>query len=147
MTLKSWVNNKWLEAHQTSTEEIGNLLNKIEVNKMDLKIKHNSSDARLGFVYNNIITIATIALKVSGYRFKNVSGHHEKTIDSLRFTLNTDGDTRIIFQAIRKLRNTAEYDAAGRISEKDVIESIQLAEELNDVLHYWLKDNHPEYLE
>lgn len=147
MSLNDWFNNRWLKKHRTSKAEIDALLKKIDVNEIQLQIKEITPDWRLAFAYNNIITIASIALKISGYRLQVGRGHHKKTIDSLQFTLNTDSVTRIVIHEIRKQRNNAEYDAAGHISEQDVKDATQIAKELKYELHRWLKENHPEYLE
>ncbi len=147
MSLQDWLNNRWLKEHQTSKVEITALLKKIKVNEIQLKIKEITPDWRLAFAYNNIMTIAAIALKVSGYRLPVDRGHHEKTIDSLNFTLGTDSVTRIVIHEIRKKRNNAEYDAVGTISEQDVTEAMYIAKELKYKLESWLKDNHSEYLE
>ena len=146
MSLQDWLNNRWLKIHQTSKAEIGALLKKIKVNDLQLKIKEITPDWRLAFAYNNIMTVASIALKVSGYRLPVGKGHHEKTIDSLKFTLDTDSETRIVIHEIRKQRNNAEYDAVGTISEQDVTEAMTISKELNYTLHNWLKDKYPEYL-
>ncbi len=147
MSLEDWLNNRWLKKHLTSKAEISELLKKIKVNDIQLKIKEISPDWRLQFTYNNIMTIASIALKVSGYRLPVDRGHHEKTIDSLKFTLDINNETRIVIHEIRKKRNNAEYDAVGTISEQDVEEAIKIAEELKKSLLSWLKDNHPEHIE
>ncbi len=147
MSLQDWQNNRWIKKHRTSKSEIDALLKKIEVNEIQLEIKEISPDWRLAFAYNNILTIGSIALKVSGYRISVGRGHHEKTIDSLKFTLDTDNITRIVIHEIRKKRNYAEYDAVGTISEQDVAEATKIASELKYDLKHWLKENHPEYLE
>ena len=47
----------------------------------------------------------------------------------------------------RKKRNISDYERAGSVSDKEVEEMLALAENLNDSVRKWLKDNHPELVE
>jgi hypothetical protein len=48
MTLKQWLANGWLKAHQSSAEEIGNLLGIVERDLKDASEGNVSSEANKG---------------------------------------------------------------------------------------------------
>ena len=68
------------------------------------------------------------------------AGQHYRTIQSLRFTINPDSDIIISLEAISKKRAIVSYDAAGRITEGEVEEARQLADQLLEQLKKWLQD-------
>lgn len=68
MTLKSWRENHWLAAHETSAEEITQLLSVIDRDLKDSAVKGLSADARMNFAYNAALQLATLALAAEWYR-------------------------------------------------------------------------------
>ena len=86
MTLKQWVDNGWLKPHQTSREEISNLLAIVERDLKDAAEGGISSDWRFGIAYNAALKLCTILLYVKGYR--PIQGlHHYRTIAALPLIL------------------------------------------------------------
>lgn len=143
MTLQDWLNNKWLKTHKTSPEEIKQLL---EIAKRDLKdanVLTISLEWRLAMAYNASLIYANIALNASGYRTAG-EGHHERLIESLKYTINPDPNLIAKLQSFRKKRNISSYDMAGSVSEYEVDEAIKLARELFRLVRDWLKRNYSE---
>lgn len=68
MTLRDWLNNKWLKSHRTSTEEIEQLFEIAKRDLHDAGVPNISLDWRLTIAYNASLRYATIALNASGYR-------------------------------------------------------------------------------
>lgn len=65
MTLKQWANNGWLKPHQTSREEVGNLLAIVDRDLEDAQ-GSISPDWRFNIAYNAALKLCTILLYVKG---------------------------------------------------------------------------------
>lgn len=141
LTLQNWLNNGWLKSHTPSRQEVKDLLDKVDCDIREMANETISLDWRLSIAYNACLGCTTIALRVSGYRTSSGAGHHQRTIQSLRFTLNPASEIIISLEAISKKRAQVSYDAAGTITEADVEEAMSLANELRELLAIWLKKN------
>lgn len=139
MTLQDWLSNGWLKRHATSQQEISELLAKVERDIAEASKEEITLDWRLAIAYNACLGCATIALRASGYRMPGGAGQHYRTIQSLRFTINPDSDIIISLEAISKKRAIVSYDAAGTITEAEVEEARQLADQLLEQLKTWLQ--------
>jgi hypothetical protein len=145
MSLQDWLRNGWLTEHKSSKEEITGLLGIIE---RDLGTSQNTSiptDWRFAISYNAALQVATAALAASGYRASRES-HHLRTIHSLELTLGTDAARIRSLDAFRKKRNVSNYEMGGAISDREVLEMIELAVGLRKDLGKWLRANHPKLL-
>ena len=143
MTLQGWLNNKWLKSHKTSVDEIKQLFQIAKRDLHDAGVSAISPDWRLTMAYNAALRCAAIALNVCGYRTAG-EGHHERSIESLKYTINADPDLIDKFNRFRKKRHISSYDMAGTVSEYEVDEAIRFARELYKLVKDWLKKNHPE---
>jgi hypothetical protein len=139
MTLQDWLSNGWLKRHSTSQQEINELLAKVERDIAEASKEEITVDWRLAIAYNACLGCATIALRANGYRMPGGAGQHYRTIQSLRFTINPDSDIIISLEAISKKRAIVSYDAAGTITEAEVEEARQLADQLLEQLKTWLQ--------
>lgn len=145
MSLRDWVRNRWLTEHESSKEEITGLLGIIE---RDLGTSQNTSiptDWRFAIAYNAALQAATAALAASGYRASRES-HHYRTIHSLELTMRTDAAGIRSLDAFRKKRNVSNYEMGGAISDREILEMIELALSLRKDLEEWLRVNHPKLL-
>jgi len=143
MTLRDWLNSKWLKSHKTSLEEIKQLFQIAKRDLHDGSVSIISLDWRLTMAYNAALRYATIALYACGYRTAGES-HHERLIDSLKYTIGANADLIAKFHRFRKKRHISSYDIAGTVSEYEVDEAIKFARELCRLIKGWLKKNHPE---
>lgn len=147
MSLKEWEKYGWLKPHKTSRREIQNLLQIVNRDLKDYKVASLSADWRYAIAYNAALQCATIALYCSGYKPVRGQNEHYRVIQSLVMTMgNQYTETRNYLNACRSKRNVSDYDTAGTISEKEVIELVRTAEELSGDLRNWLRQNFPEYL-
>jgi len=64
MTLKQWVDNRWLRKEETSRDEIFNLLAIVDRDMEDAR-SSISSDWRFGIAYNAALKLCAIALSES----------------------------------------------------------------------------------
>lgn len=66
MSLQSWASNGWLRAHQTSLQEIRELLAMVERDLGDAE-GDISNDWRFGIAYNASLRLCTVLLHAAGY--------------------------------------------------------------------------------
>jgi len=147
MTLQDWLNSGWLKQHATSRKEITDLLAKVDRDITEARKEKITLDWRLAIAYNACLGCASIALRASGYRIPGGAGQHFRTIQSLRFTIEPQSDVIASLEAISRKRAIVSYDAAGTITESEVVEATSLSRELREALTIWLKQQHPELLQ
>jgi hypothetical protein len=123
MSLANWADVGWLRPHQTSRQEIANLLAIVERELADSAVSQISLDARLGMLYNASLKLADIALRTAGYRPGRGQSQHYRTIMSLPLTLGSEWtDAAEFLDGIRVLRNKAEYESVGFATERQFTE-------------------------
>ena len=146
VSLEDWLNQGRLRHHRTSKNEIKQLLDVFARDIADAESNTISIDRRFATAYNAALMASTAALAASGYRAAG-EGHHYWTIQSLAFTLKLDAETIEEFNRFRRKRNTIDYERAGSVSEREVLEMLELARSIRDKLEIWLRGNYPELLE
>lgn len=145
MSLRDWLNNRWLEEHKTSLQEIADLLAIVDRDITDCQISELSADWKMNIAYNAALQLATIALYASGYRATR-EAHHYRIIQSLAFTINANPELITLFDHFRMKRNISGYDCAGMISNQEADEMRNLAIHLRKEIMKWLNENHPELI-
>ena len=145
MTLKQWADNGWLKPHQTSRQEIGNLLAIVRRDLTDARAAKLSDDWRFGIAYNAALKLSTVLLYAEGYRPPQNLAHY-RTLQALPLILGTDrkADSDYL-DACRIKRNTVEYDSVGGATAADADELIEFAESLEKDALNWLRSNHPQF--
>jgi cell fate (sporulation/competence/biofilm development) regulator YlbF (YheA/YmcA/DUF963 family) len=141
MSLSDWERNGWLTKHQTSPNEVRDLLQVVERDLADSASKGLSADWRLNIAYNAALQAATAALAAAGYRASRDS-HHYRVIHSLRETVGTDASAVATFDAFRKKRNITGYERVGTVSDADAATMRTLAVRLRNEVIEWLKRHH-----
>jgi hypothetical protein len=145
MTLKQWADNGWLKAHQTTPEEISNLLAIVarDITEAERAI---SLDWRFGIAYNAALKLCTILLHAEGYRPAHELQHY-RTIAALPLILGPEkrADSDYLDEC-RKKRNVVEYRYVGAASASDVKELISFVKQLKEEVIGWLKNTHPDLL-
>ena len=146
MSLQDWLRNRWLVAHETSPQEVADLLALADRDLADARIPGLSSDAKLRLAYNAGLQAATAALAAAGFRTGRGESHHFRTIQSLAHTVGADSDLVEQFDAFRKKRNTADYERPGVASDHDAEEMIAFAQDVRRDVEAWLRTDHPSLL-
>jgi len=142
MRLQQWKTNGWLQAHQTTPGQIADLLAIVDRDLED-SMRDLSPDWQFGIAYNAALKLCTILLYASGYRpEKNLA--HYRTLAALPLILGDERkDDADYLDTCRAKRNTAEYDAAGTVSQSEADELRDFAKELRSDVTAWLKAKHP----
>ncbi len=143
MSLRDWLRNGWLIEHQTSLQEITDLLGLADRDLTECQIPGLSPDWRLNIAYNAALQAATAALAAAGYRAGRES-HHYRVIQSLAHTIKADAGLIAQLDRFRKKRNIGGYERAGMTSDQEVKEMLALAQKLRNDVEEWLGANHPE---
>jgi len=104
MSLQNWANNGWLRAHQTSAQEINDLLAIVDRDLADAK-GDISADWRFGIAYNAALKLCTILVHASGYRPEKTLQHY-RTIQALSLVLGKDRQDDVDYLDARSKRNT-----------------------------------------
>jgi len=143
--LQDWLKSRWLIEHQTSRQEISDLLSMADRDLAQCRTPHLSPDWQLNIAYNAALQAATAALAAAGYRAAT-GAHHYRVIQSLAHTIEADPGLVIQLDKFRKKRNITEYEQAGAVSEQEAKEMLALAKNLRDKVEKWLCSNHPELL-
>jgi uncharacterized protein (UPF0332 family) len=144
MSLENWLNNGWLKRHQTSQTEVQGILGLVS---RDIKEACNltiNTDWRMNMAFNASLQCANAALMASGYRAASQTGHHERIINSLKYTIGMSGEIIDQLNKFRNKRIKATYDLAGAISDYEVEEAIKLAKQILKSVIEWLAKYHPE---
>lgn len=144
MTLEVWLKNSWLIKHETSSQEIADLLGVADRDLADCQSPNLSPDWRLNIAYNAALQLATAALAAAGYRPSRES-HHYRVIQSLALTIGTDSDLIETFDQFRKKRNIGGYERAGLVTDQEAHEMFELAQQLRVDVEKWIRDNYPGY--
>ena len=145
MSLQDWLKSRWLIKHQTSRQEISDLLSMADRDLAQCRTPNLSSDWQLNIAYNAALQTATAALAAAGYRAGR-EAHHYRVIQSLAYTVKADESLIAQLDKFRKKRNIGSYERAGAVSEQEAKEMVALAKNLRDEVEKWLRSNHPELL-
>ncbi|MCP4715210.1 MAG: hypothetical protein GY868_08845 [Deltaproteobacteria bacterium] len=134
MSLKQWEANGWLRKHETSPDEINNLLMIVDRDLKDAS-EGISADWRFGIAYNAALKLCTALLYADGYKAERTLQHY-RTIQALPHILGQEkANDANYLDACRSKRNIVEYDYVGGATDDDADELIEYVKELrNDVI-------------
>jgi len=142
MSLKQWAENNWLLPHETTREEVGNLLSVAERSLGDAE-KDISPDGSFMMAYNAALNLCTILLYAEGYRPAKVPLRHYRTIAALPLILGAEKNKDAIYlDACRIKRNKVEYDYAGVANRSEARELVKFVKTLKEEVIRWLKAKH-----
>jgi len=145
-TLGDWYKYGWLVKHQTSKQEIGDLLALADHDLQTAQLPDLPADWRLKIAYNAALESANAALAASGYRAEKAAQHY-RIIQSLELTVGMSITVVNHLDAFRKKRNISNYDRPGTVSEVEANEMLTIAQEVRSAVLNWLLTNKPYLLE
>lgn len=143
MNLEVWAKNGWLRPHRTTRGQMTDLLAIVDRDLADASAEGLSLDWRFGIAYNATLKLCTMLVYAEGFRpEKNLA--HYRTLQALPLILGAEWEEDADYlDACRAKRNTAEYDAAGRVSETEAEELRLFAHKLRAATLEWLRKEHP----
>jgi hypothetical protein len=144
MTLSKWAEYGWLRQHQTTRQEIGDLIGIVDRDLSDARVGGISTDWQFGIAYNAALKLCSILLYAEGYRAGQGLQHY-RTIQALPLILGSAREADAAYlDACRVKRNSVEYDRIGATSDSEALELISFVIELRTEVVMWLKANYPE---
>ena len=146
MNLSDWLRLGWLSQHQTSRQEISDLLALAQRDLAASRTPGLHADWRLAIAYNAALQLATAALAACGYRAERAM-HHYRVVQSLALTLGVPPAIVDQLDAYRRKRHQGAYERAGIASEQEADEMLALAAKLRQDLLGWLRVEHPDLTE
>ncbi len=142
MTLRNLLSERRIRPHDSSAEEIADLFQVVGRDLQDTQVANLSPDRRFTTAYNAALQLATVVLRAAGYRTTG-SAHHWVTFHVLPELLPPGEIGRAdYFDACRRKRNTADYDAVGMISDAEVKELLGEVGEFRKDVITWLQREH-----
>ena len=134
MSLKNLLNDGSIEKFASNASQIKG---KIQIAEKDLEAAKiivalndpKTDDTASKSAYNAILQSCTALMYKKGYRTKDRSKHHFTTVEFIKivFPKRIPSDAVLAFENARSTRNTLQYDAAGIITNSNVIFLIKKA--------------------
>ncbi|MBM4031499.1 MAG: HEPN domain-containing protein [Planctomycetes bacterium] len=146
MSLQDWANFGWLKAHQTSPQEITDMLAGADSDLRDCQTVGLSPGWRLNIAYNAALRAAAAALAAAGFRPARGESHHARVIQSLEHTIQSPREIIDRFDAFRRKRNITDYERIGTVSQQEAAEMLELARKLRLEVEAWLRAFYPHLL-
>jgi hypothetical protein len=143
VSLSEWLKSGWLIEHETSRQEIRNLLRLADRDLGDCRNLTLSVDWRFNIAYNAALQCAKAALAVAEFR-AGKDAHHYRVIQSLKFTVKPEDKIIQTLDAFRKKRNISEYNHAGAITAIELEEITVQAEKLRKSVEAWIVAEYPD---
>jgi len=139
--------NGRLRPHETSTEEVADLMRIVDDGLADARVELITIDRRFCAAYDAGRALADVVLRSAGYRTVG-SGRHVTVFEALPLILGEDcAALGTYLDTCRAKRNVAEYDRVGEIMSGEVTELIEAVEALRDEVLEWLQTHHPELVQ
>lgn len=142
MTLQRYLENSWLRQHETSPQEIGELLAIADRDINQSQTPGLGPEWRFGIAYNAALQLATAALAAAGFQAER-QNKHQRTIECLSWTLGLGSSDVALLDLCRRKRHTNIYEQVGAISDQEADEMIALAIRLRTLVDTWLKTRFP----
>jgi hypothetical protein len=147
MTWSELEKQKRVAKEPTTKSEIDELRALAGRNLKDAAVPQLSSDGRFSMAYNAARTLATVAIRASGYRVKQAGGAHHNTFLAITVAMGPAYDTlATYFDGCRQSRNDLSYGAASVVSDSDADELLAKTTEFRGALEVWLRAKHPTFL-
>jgi uncharacterized protein (UPF0332 family) len=143
VSLETWVENGWLQRHEASAEEIGDLCLAARRDLADAR-KDLSPAWRFAIAYNAALRLCTAALYSAGYRATRDQKHY-RTIAALPLLLGPDiRELAGFLDACRTKRHDVTYESLTALSQEEAQELIVAVGELDRRIADWLRKVRPD---
>lgn len=143
MTLETRLGHGWLKHHETSPQEIADLLAVVDRGLENAAVPGLTPDARIGLAYPSALAIGAAGLAALGYR-AGKDRHHERVLDSLAHTIGIDPSRLAKFHRFRRIRNEMTYERVGTVTDREAMEFLALVGDLRLTLLAWIWAKRPD---
>jgi hypothetical protein len=148
MSLQQWLDNAWIIRVEGSRQDTASLLAIAEREIADATLEGISVDGRFSHAYNAVRMLCQVALHAEGYAVPKGGRQHERTLDSLRFTLDGDWTKEVdYFDRCRRSRHKAVYEQTDVAQRQDADQLLTLAERLLPSVKEWLRRHHADLMQ
>jgi hypothetical protein len=110
-------------------------------NLADAEVTGVSTDARVGFAHAATVAVAVATLAAEGFR-TGKERHHERLLDSLRYTIGIDQSLLKQLHDVRRARNAMTYEQLRDTTLADAEAIITRARGIREVAWEWLRARH-----
>lgn len=142
MSLQNMVAKKLLAHHVANVAQLQDFVKAARASVADASQPSIHPDSALTLGWLAIVRLAQAALYASGYKLTSAPGHHQTAVDSLQYTVGYDRTRCKLLQAVRKKRNSADYDL-GVVTDADVSACIGEAQALLAAVQSYLASKYP----
>ncbi len=142
MTLQRYLEISWIRPHETSREEIGELLAIADRDIGQSQTPGLGPEWRFGIAYNAALQLATAALAAAGYQAER-QNKHQRTMECLAWTVGLPASEVALLDLCRRKRHTNVYEQIGALSDQEAGEMIALAQRLRTQVTAWLQSQFP----
>lgn len=120
MSLKKFISNGFILKESIHKDTIAKLLKIADRDIKEASERCHEIDWQFAIAYNAALQLATLVLRVSGYRASTKVGHHWATFTVLPDILGEDfREVADYFNSCRTKRNTMEYCDSGTITSNE----------------------------
>jgi hypothetical protein len=145
MSLKRYLDNGWLRRHQTSAEEVRQLIGIADRDIAQSGVEGLAAVWRLSIAYNATLQLSIAALAASGFQPER-QNKHQRAIESLAFTIGLAPEEVAFVDHVRRKRHANVYEQADAVSDQEADELIAFARQLRERVVAWLAEKHPGWL-
>ena len=147
MSLNQWHENTWIQEVVPSKSGLQNMLNIADREISDAKLPQISVDGKFAHSYDALRSLCEAALYASGFIVPKGGRKHERSIQSLEFTLDGSFSEQIdYFDRCRRLRHKTVYERTGVIGQGEADILLKRTESLKQGLLEWLEKYHSKLL-
>jgi len=133
-----------IKPQPTSSGEIESLWKLVARDLANAKVADLSLDWQFAISYHAVLQLATIIVRCETYRTTGRS-HHLATFAALDAIAGDElGDQVNYFQTCRVKRNITEYGRTGEVTQEEVRNLRQAANEFREWVLDWISANHPD---
>ena len=144
MSWRQLLDDRRVQRHQTTIEELDGLRRVVERDLGDASLSALSPDRRFATAYNAALQLTTMAIACAGYRVLG-RAHHQTTIEALELAMGQDErDWGAYLDICRRKQNVVDYDTAdvATLSEADELVTGTLA--FRDRVETWIRRQRPD---
>jgi hypothetical protein len=146
MTWQKLVATNRAKPHKTSRQEIDGLRTVVDRDLKDASIASLSEDRRFATAYNAVLQLATMVIACAGYRVSAKQGHHENTFVGLELAMGPPAAKLAkYFNTCRKKRNRVDYNLANVVTETELHELLEKANEFRELVEDWIAKYYPQF--